>query len=60
VNDAFYEALLAANRERLWQPGSVRARRAEWKRNALFVVVGLVIAVAFLWDWIKPWVRVEW
>lgn len=60
VNDVFYEALLAANRNRLWQPGGERARRASWKRHALFVVVAAVIAVAFLWDWIKPWVRVEW
>ncbi|MEP7364481.1 MAG: hypothetical protein ABI972_14595 [Acidobacteriota bacterium] len=60
VNDVFFEALLAANRDKLWKPGSERARRASWKRNVLYVGLGLGAAVLLLWDWIKPWVSVEW
>ena len=60
VNDAFYEALLAANRDKLWKPTGERARRASWKRKALYVALGITAAILLLWDWIQPWVRVEW
>lgn len=60
VNDAFFEALLAANRDKLWKPSSERARRASWKRKTLYVVLGIGAAVLVLWEWIEPWVRVEW
>jgi hypothetical protein len=60
VNDAFFEALLAANRDKVWKPGSGRARRASWIRKVLYVAAGVGIGVVVLWDWIQPWVRVEW
>ena len=60
VNDAFFEALLAANRDKVWKPGSKRARRASRIRTALYVAGGAAVAVILLWDWIQPWVRVEW
>jgi len=60
VNDVFFEALLAANRDKVWKPGSERARRASRLRTALYVAGGVAVAVILLWDWIQPWVRVEW
>jgi len=60
VNEAFYEALLAANRDKVWKPGGARARRAGWTRKVMYAAFGVVVAVVALWEWIEPWVRVEW
>lgn len=60
VNDVYFEALLSSNRDKIWKPGSARGLRASWMRKILYVLGGVAAAVILLWDWIQPWVRVEW
>ena len=55
-NDAFYEALLEANRDRMWKPSGERARAATEKRWMLYIVLGAVAVALLLWDWIGPWI----
>jgi hypothetical protein len=54
VNDAFYEALREANRDRVWKASGDRALSAANKRISLYVVLGALAAAAVLWDWLGP------
>ena len=55
-NDAFYEALLEANRDRMWKPSGERARAATEKRWMLYILLGTAVVALVLWDWFGPWI----
>jgi hypothetical protein len=52
ANERFAEALLAANRDRVWVPSGKTARKAAEKRVVLYVVLGVVAVIAVVWDWL--------
>ncbi len=56
ANQIFADALLAANQDRTWHRSSPQARLAQRKRTVLYVVLGSVVAIALLWDWMEPFV----
>lgn len=55
ANDAFSDALLQANRERVWHPSGKKARAAAERRILLYAAIGICAAVAVLWEWIEPY-----
>jgi hypothetical protein len=54
TNEAFYRALLEANRDRVWQPSGEQARAAAEKRIVLYVIIGILVAAAVVWGWLHP------
>ena len=52
-NEQFAKAMLEANRNRVWNPNSRRARTAARKRNVLFIVMGMGMGAFVLWEILK-------
>ncbi len=49
-NERFAQAMLEANRERVWDPNSRRARTASRKRNVLFIVLAVAGGAFVIWE----------
>lgn len=52
-NERFAQAMLEANRDRVWNPNSRGARTASRKRNVLFIVMTIAFGSFILWEILK-------